>query len=109
MLKQHFEEFEMSRLPPTVSELKASPPSGWTPTIDQIAMRSLAFGEFEMISTPLIFLVVVSTSDPDHFQSAQELMSTHHLPASVTTVEIKSYKYFSYSKIFSQFIGPVRP
>lgn len=48
-------------------------------------MRSLSFSEYEMISHPLLLLIVVSTSDVDPVGAMQELSSSHHVPAVFTT------------------------
>ena len=82
-MKDTFEEFEMSKLPQNVGELKASTPSAWTSKMEAIAMRLQAFNEWEMTSHPYIILTVVATSDIDHVLCMQELASMHHTPISV--------------------------
>eukprot|EP01038_Epipyxis_sp_PR26KG_P005036 gene5036-7027_t len=84
MMKQNFKEFELNRLPNNVQELKVSPPSAWSPLIEQIAMRSMAFTEFEMLSSPLIYLTVIATTDVDPIACVQELISMHHVPTCVS-------------------------
>jgi hypothetical protein len=88
ILRDSFSEYDMNKLPRSPEDLKASPPSGWAPKIEQTLMRSMSFTEFEMSSHPLIFLTVVSTSDIDHIACMHELSSTHHVPPCFGTVWI---------------------
>lgn len=80
-----FEEFDISRIPNNVPELKASPPSAWSPQLEQILSRSLSFAEHEMLSHPVLILTVVSTADFDPVASMQELASGHHTPACLSS------------------------
>lgn len=79
-LRSSFEETDLSRLPSNIKELKGSPPSAWTPKLEQLVLRSISFSEFEMISHPVVLLTVVSTSDEDPLACMQELASVHHTP-----------------------------
>jgi hypothetical protein len=81
LTRESFEEFELSRVPHNVGELKANPPSAWTSKMEAIAMRLTAFHEWEMTSHPYVILTVVATSDVDHVLCMQELASMHHTPA----------------------------
>ena len=83
-LRESFEETDLSRLPSTIQELKISPPSSWTPKLEQLVLRSISFSEFEMISHPVVLLTVVSTSDEDPIACMQELSSVHHTPICLT-------------------------
>lgn len=76
----------MARMPSTVGELKASVPSAWTTKMEQVVSHSMAFSEYEMISQPIVLLLVVSTSDSDPIACMQELCAQHHLPACLATV-----------------------
>jgi hypothetical protein len=84
-LGRSFQEFDITRLPNSVSELKANPPCAWSPAVDQIFMRMTSFTEQEMISQPLLILTVVATSDIDHVACLQELSSPHHTAASFSS------------------------
>jgi hypothetical protein len=84
ILASNFVPFDIHRLPTSVGELKSAPPSAWTHTLEQLAVRSMSFSEFEMISHPLVVMSVISTSDIDPIASMQELTSIHHTPACFT-------------------------
>lgn len=73
-------------MPGSMAELRAVPPNAWTPAIEQLAMRSFSFAEYEMMSCPLILLTVVATTDIDHVAAIQELSSQHHMPACFSSV-----------------------
>lgn len=95
LLKSSFEECNLDRLPSTVSELKGSPPTSWNHKIEQIIyMRSLSFSEYEMLSSPVILLSVVSSADVDPVMCMQELLSTHHTPITLTSVNHYIFYYF---------------
>jgi hypothetical protein len=83
LLQASFREYDLSGMPATVNELRSATPSAWTPTIEQIIMRSMSFSEFEMLSHPLIIMTVVSTSDVDPVACMQQLASVHHTPQCV--------------------------
>ena len=57
-ISRSFNEFDLSRLPFNSAELKANPPSAWSPAMDQIFMRSMSFTEYEMTSHPILILTV---------------------------------------------------
>eukprot|EP01041_Mallomonas_annulata_P002922 gene2922-5736_t len=80
LLREHFEEFDINRIPSNIFDLKASPPSAWTQKLEQLVMHSVSFSEFEMASHPLILLTVVSTTDEDPVACMRELASIHHMP-----------------------------
>lgn len=84
ILAANFSPFDLNRLPTNVHELKSTPPSAWTPTLEQLAVRSMSFSEYEMISHPLVVMSVVSTSDVDPIAAMQELTSIHHTPSCFT-------------------------
>mmetsp|Transcript_61952 Transcript_61952/g.108957 ORF Transcript_61952/g.108957 Transcript_61952/m.108957 type:complete len:1520 (-) Transcript_61952:123-4682(-) len=81
LMRETFEDQEMSRMPQNIAELKASPPSSWTPKTEAIVSRVQSFHECEMTSHPFLILTVVATSDQDHVLAMQELASMHHTPA----------------------------
>lgn len=83
LLHDSFEEFDINRLPNSLVELKAGPPSAWTELIRQIVIRSISFSEYEMLSHPVVILSVIATSDVDHIACMQELVSGHHSPAGI--------------------------
>jgi hypothetical protein len=80
LLRSNFEEFDIHDVPSNVSELKANPPSAWTPKLEQILSRSMSFTEYEMLSHPVMLLTVVSTTERDAVSAMQELASPHHVP-----------------------------
>lgn len=84
LMRASFEDTDMARMPSNAQELKSAMPTAWSPLLEQIITRSASFGEFEMISHPVIILTVVSTSDYDPVACMQELSSTHHSPDSFT-------------------------
>jgi len=45
LLRSTFQEFELSRLPASPSELRSNPPSGWTRPMEQIVGRLLSFSD----------------------------------------------------------------
>eukprot|EP01035_Chromulina_nebulosa_P018359 gene18359-24055_t len=97
VLKNSFEECNLSRLPNSLSELKVSMPTSWNKKIEQtILMKSLSFSEYEMISHPVVVLSVVSSSDVDPLLCMQELLSIHHLPVSLSTGQFDSEIYRVY-------------
>jgi hypothetical protein len=51
VLTSNFVPFDINRLPTSVGELKSSPPTAWTPTLEQLAVRSMSFSEFEIYIT----------------------------------------------------------
>ena len=85
LLVQQFKEFDISRIPNNVPELKSSPPSAWCSELEQTFTRSLSFTESEMVSHPSLLLTVVSTSDFDPIASMQELASGHHTPTCLSS------------------------
>lgn len=80
LLQQRFEEFDLSRMPATVGDMRTATPSAWSLAVEQIVMRSMSFSEFEMISHPLVLMTVVATSDLDPVACMQQLASVHHTP-----------------------------
>eukprot|EP00981_Chlorochromonas_danica_P002980 scaffold601_cov170-Ochromonas_danica.AAC.41 len=85
LLLSQFTPFDVYALANTSSEIKANPPTAWTPTTEQIVMRSMSFSEYEMMSQPLLQLVVVATTDIDPLAAMLELASVHHLPSCLTS------------------------
>jgi hypothetical protein len=43
LLKATFEEYELSRVPSNIAELKAAPPTTWGRAAEQLVLRSMAF------------------------------------------------------------------
>lgn len=85
LLRENFEEEDLIKMPSKKSELKNCPPNAWTPTVEQIVMRSISFSEFEMASHPLVMLSVIATTDIDPVSCMLELSSVHHLPGCFST------------------------
>lgn len=81
LLGSMFTPYDVAILPNSSSEIKAGPPNAWTSNVEQIVMRSLSFSEYEMISQPIVLMMVVSTSDVDPVAAMMELASMHHTPS----------------------------
>lgn len=106
LLKERFEEFDLQRLPSTLAELRSSTPSAWTPTIEQIMLRSMSFSECEMLSHPLVLMSVVSTTDLDAIACMQQLASAHHTPAVVLSGQYDPDIHRVYLLIHDASLGP---
>jgi hypothetical protein len=67
-------------MPSSVGGLKMAPPSAWTEQVEKTLLYSMSFGEFDMLSNPVVMLYAVSASDADPLGCLAELMSRHHQP-----------------------------
>jgi hypothetical protein len=115
LLRSNFEEFDIHDVPSNVSELKANPPSAWTPKLEQILSRSMSFTEYEMLSHPVMLLTVVSTTERDAVSAMQELASPHHVPqcfqnvrSSLIDVTRFIYHWYSFSVFLQLFRDSTR-
>ena len=87
-MRAHFQEYDLAKLPASLTELKAYCPSAWTPELEQIVTRSMSFSEYEMLSHPIVVLTAVATTDYDVVACMQEIVSHHHTPQCLTTVSL---------------------
>ena len=85
-MKLSFHDFDLSRMPTKISELRGSPPTAWSQKIEQLLMRSMTFSEYEMISHPIVILNVASSADTDPVRCMQELSFVHHTPSCISSV-----------------------
>lgn len=86
LLKSSFSDYDLSRMPSKISELRGSPPTAWSKKIEQTFLRSMTFSEFETISHPLVLLNVASSTDTDPVRCMQELSFVHHTPSCISSV-----------------------
>ena len=71
LVRDNFAEFDINKLPQDVRDVNFTPPSGMSPYIEQLLIRSMSFSEFEMTSHPVLCLLVVSSDDPDPYNAMQ--------------------------------------
>ena len=43
LLRTSFEDYDLSRIPTTLADLKVDPPTTWCPNAEQLVLRSMAF------------------------------------------------------------------
>ena len=90
-------------MPANERDIRVSPPSAWTESIDKSLMYSMSFSEYDMLSNPIILLLAVSTTDTDPLAAMNEMCSRHYAPQGILAVCIVIY-YILVSSITTPFI-----
>jgi len=70
-LNDCFTPYETSKMPETKEDLQSGTststtrPPGWNEEVEKTILNSMSFGEYDMLSCPLVALFAVSTTDAD--------------------------------------------